>query len=54
MLKANKNFGLRRVTLIKQPRVPALVDADARLGVKDGKLLLKPPQPPQPTARERA
>eukprot|EP00811_Abedinium_folium_P004431 NODE_1407_length_2487_cov_12.153814.p1 GENE.NODE_1407_length_2487_cov_12.153814~~NODE_1407_length_2487_cov_12.153814.p1 ORF type:complete len:716 (+),score=170.39 NODE_1407_length_2487_cov_12.153814:112-2259(+) len=44
LFEENANFGLSetQVTFMKQELVPALTDVDARLHVKDGKLVTKP------------
>jgi UDP-sugar pyrophosphorylase len=44
LLQENRNFGLSdsQVTLMKQEKVPALLDVDARISAKDGMIETKP------------
>lgn len=43
LLEANNYFGIdpKQVTLIKQQKVPTLLDIDARLALEPGKLLIE-------------
>eukprot|EP00928_Gymnodinium_smaydae_P007346 TRINITY_DN12650_c0_g2_i1.p1 TRINITY_DN12650_c0_g2~~TRINITY_DN12650_c0_g2_i1.p1 ORF type:complete len:664 (-),score=127.84 TRINITY_DN12650_c0_g2_i1:95-2086(-) len=44
LLREKRNFGLSRkqVTIMKQEKVPALMDVDARIAIKDGEVETKP------------